>query len=195
MKNFILAFCLIAFTNFHAYGSAPLELEGNDYKNSIKITFLSWISGSTKLSYERALPQIRQSSEICASWIGAGHDKYHNKPAGFTIRYGHKFFFKDNDNRSLQGLYIRPEAIFSYYHYDRKSSGSRQLADMGALLGTAGYQYVYKRFLADLWIGAGYAFGHPSETSYHHGFELWHWWGKSSSHLALSFSIRLGICF
>ena len=64
-----------------------------DYLNSVKITFLSWISGSTKISYERALPKVRQSSEICASVIGAGYDKYHNDPLGFTVRYGHKFFF------------------------------------------------------------------------------------------------------
>ena len=32
--------------------------------NSLKITFLSWGSGSTKLSYERALPTIKQSAEL-----------------------------------------------------------------------------------------------------------------------------------
>ena len=66
---------------------------------------------------------------------------------------------------------------------------------MGALLGTVGYQYVYKRFLADIWVGGGYAYGIPAETKYHHGFELWHWFGKYHSNIAMSFSIRLGICF
>ena len=50
------------------------------YKNAMKVTFLSWVSGSTKLSYERAFSQRKQSGEICASMIGAGYDKYHNKP-------------------------------------------------------------------------------------------------------------------
>lgn len=176
-----------------ACASGPAAREQKDYLNSVKITFLSWISGSTKISYERALPRFRQSSEICASVIGAGYDKYHNDPMGFTVRYGHKFFFRKNDI-SLKGLYFRPEAVYSYYHYNC-TDGQRKLADMGALLGTIGYQYVYKRFLADFWVGTGYSFGHSSETMYHHGFELWHWFNKRNENMAMSFSIRLGICF
>ena len=61
-------------------------------KNALKFTFLSWFSGSTKISYERAFPEIKQSGEICAGLISAGYDKYHNSPLGFTLRYGHKFF-------------------------------------------------------------------------------------------------------
>ena len=195
MKKTILLLVLLTGMLFHGYGRERVDGDVNDYKNSVKLTFLSWISGSTKLSYERALPKIRQSSELCASVIGAGRDKYQNDPKGFTVRYGHKFFFRDHDEKSLQGWYLRPEAIYSYYNYDCNSSGNRELADMGALLGTAGYQFVYNRFLADFWVGAGYAFGHPSETRYHHGFELWHWLGKTNDHLAMSFSIRLGLCF
>ena len=195
MKKTFLLLALLTGVLFQSYGRERAHGEVNDYKNSIKLTFLSLISGSTKVSYERALPKIRQSSEICASWIGAGHDKYHNDPKGFTVRYGHKFFFKDKDSKSLQGWYLRPEAIYSYYNYNCQNTRSRELADMGALLGTAGYQLVHKRFLADFWIGAGYAFGHPSETRYHHGFELWHWLGKNNDHLAMSFSIRIGLCF
>lgn len=195
MKKTILLLVLITGVCFHGYGRERAHGEVHDYKNSIKLTFLSWISGITKVSYERALPQIRQSSELCASWIGAGRDKYQNDPKGFTVRYGHKFFFRDRDEKSLQGWYLRPEAIYSYYNYDCKSSGSRELADMGAFLGTTGYQFVHSRFLADFWVGVGYAFGHPSETRYHHGFELWRWLGKTNDHLAMSFSIRLGFCF
>ena len=62
------------------------------YKNAVKLTFLSWTSGSTKISYERAFTDIKQSAELCGSVIGAGYDKYHNDPLGFTVRYGHKFF-------------------------------------------------------------------------------------------------------
>ena len=51
-----------------------------DYLNSVKITFLSWLSGSTKISYERAFPAVHQSGEICASLISAGYDKYKNSP-------------------------------------------------------------------------------------------------------------------
>ena len=166
-----------------------------DYLNSVKITFLSWLSGSTKLSYERAFPQLNQSGEICASLICAGYDKYNNDPLGFTVRYGHKFFTPDNDGLSLKGFYLRPEVIYSHYTYTNSVDGSRTLANMGSVLGTVGYQYVYKRFLADFWFGGGYAYGNASETLYHHGFELWHWLGKVNTNIAMSFSIRLGFCF
>lgn len=174
-----------------------------DYLNSVKITFLSWLSGSTKISYERAFPTVRQSGEICASLICAGYDKYKNDPLGFTVRYGHKFFIPDNDGRSLMGFYLRPEVMYSHYTYTCgntglfgcKMSGGRELASMGAILGTFGYQYVYKRFLADFWVGGGYAFGQQADTGYHHGFELWHWFGKKHPNIAMSFSIRLGVCF
>ena len=174
-----------------------------DYLNSVKITFLSWISGSTKVSYERAFPKVSQSGEICASLICAGYDKYDNDPLGFTVRYGHKFFIPDNDGRSLMGFYLRPEVMYSHYTYTCantglfgcKMSGGREKAQMGALLATVGYQYVYKRFLADFWVGGGYALGTPADTGYHHGFELWHWFGKHNPNIAMSFSIRLGVCF
>ena len=175
--------------------SASRVGEGNkDYLNSVKITFLSWLSGSTKVSYERAFPAWHQSGEICTSLICAGYDKYNNDPLGFTVRYGHKFFMPDHDDRSLMGFYLRPELMYSHYYYNH-SSGDRTLANMGGMLGTLGYQYLYRRFLADFWVGAGYAYGNSAETNYHHGFELWHWFGAENKNLAMSFSIRLGWCF
>ena len=166
-----------------------------DYLNSVKITFLSWLSGSTKISYERAFPNIRQSGEICGSVICAGYDKYNNNPLGFTLRYGHKFFLPDRDQLSLKGFYLRPEVIYSRYTYDHSVYGDRALSNMTALIGTVGYQYVYKRFLADFWVGGGYAWGQISETGYYHGFEKWHWLGAVHENVAMSFSIRLGLCF
>jgi len=166
-----------------------------DYLNSVKITFLSWFSGSTKISYERAFPKLDQSGEICASLICAGYDKYQNNPLGFTLRYGHKFFLLDKDKLSLRGFYLRPELIYSYYWYDCQTDGSRTLAHTGAALATMGYQYVWKRLLVDAWLGGGYAVGKEADTGYHHGFEVWHWLGGYNPNVALSFSIRLGVCF
>ena len=166
-----------------------------DYLNSVKITFLSWFSGSTKISYERAFPKLDQSGEICASLICAGYDKYQNNPLGFTLRYGHKFFLLDKDKLSLRGFYLRPELIYSYYWYDSQTDGSRTLAHTGAALATMGYQYLWKRLLVDAWLGGGYAVGKEADTGYHHGFEVWHWLGGYNPNVALSFSIRLGVCF
>ena len=165
--------------------------------NALKFTFLSWASGSTKISYERALPEQKQSAEICASLISAGYDKYHNNPLGFTLRYGHKFFLGDySAERPFDGFYLRPEAIFCRYTYDSAAPAHpRTLAQMGALLATAGYQRTFGRFLVDGWVGGGYSFGTPADTGYHHGFQVWNWFGTRNDNIALSFSIRLGWCF
>ena len=191
--------CLIMLFLFMAscmvQAKQPVPYFQKDYRNSFKITFLSWISGSTKLSYERAFPNIRQSGEWCASIIGAGHDKYQNEPKGYTMRYGHKFFLNENQKKSLMGFYLRPEVVYSHYSYNSKVDGARTLANNTAFLGTIGYQYVYKRFLADFWVGGGYAAGTPADTYYHHGFELWHFLNTGNTKIAMSFSIRLGICF
>ena len=193
-KSFLLLIVLLLASNCMQAKQPSLYPE-KDYRNSFKITFLSWISGSTKISYERAFANIRQSGEFCTSLIGAGRDKYNNDPKGFTMRYGHKFFMNEQQKKSLMGFYLRPEIIYSHYSYNRQVDGMRTLAKSTAFLGTFGYQYVHKRFLADFWVGGGYAAGTPAETYYHHGFELWHFFNSVNTDIALSFSIRLGYCF
>ena len=98
-----LFLCVLFQINVKAGGYARPE-PSRDYLNSVKITFLSWLSGSTKVSYERAFPGVRQSGEICSSLICAGYDKYENDPLGFTVRYGHKFFLPGED-KSLSKTY------------------------------------------------------------------------------------------
>lgn len=184
-------FCLLLLM---ATLAAPLSAEEGE-KNAVKITFLSWITGSTKISYERALPEWRQSAEVCTSLISAGYDKFDNDPMGFTLRYSHKFFVGNySPIHPLDGLYVRPEAIYSRYHYTH-STGGRTLAEMCALLATAGYQKSFGRLLVDCWAGAGYAFGTPAETGYHHGFQLLDFMGVKSDKVALSFSVRVGYTF
>ena len=168
-------------------------MAGEPYTNALKITFLSWSTGSTKISYEKALPQLKQSAEICTSLISAGYDKYQNDPLGFTLRYSHKFFVGNYDvNKPLQGAYLRPEIIYSDYKYTHSATGHRTPARMCALLGSVGYQHCFGHFVLDGWVGGGYAFGKASETGYHHGFQLWKWLGKRNDNIALSFSIRIG---
>lgn len=195
MKKSILLFVVLLFASNCMQAKQPALYPEKDYRNSFKITFLSWISGSTKISYERAFANIRQSGELCTSLIGAGRDKYNNDPKGFTMRYGHKFFMNENQKKSLMGFYLRPEIIYSHYSYNRRVDGMRAMAKSTAFIGTFGYQYVHKRFLADFWVGGGYAAGTPAETYYHHGFELWHFFNSVNTDIALSFSIRLGYCF
>ena len=195
MKKSFLLLIVLLFASKCMQAKQPSLYPEKDYRNSLKLTFLSWISGSTKISYERAFANIRQSGEFCTSLIGAGRDKYNNDPKGFTMRYGHKFFMNEKQKKSLMGFYLRPEIIYSHYSYNRQVDGMRTLAKSTAFLGTFGYQYVHKRFLADFWVGGGYAAGTPAETYYHHGFELWHFFNSVNTDIALSFSIRLGYCF
>ena len=180
---FVILFMFVAVNMIQA--KQPVPYFQKDYRNSFKITFLSWISGSTKLSYERSFPNIRQSGEWCASVIGAGNDKYQNNPKGYTMRYDHKFFLNENKKQSLMGFYLRPEVVYSHYSYNSKLDGNRTLATNTAFLGTIGYQYVYKRFLADFWVGGGYAAGTPADTYYHHGFELWHFFNTENTKIAM----------
>lgn len=172
----------------------PQQVKASEpYTNALKITFLSWSTGSTKLSYEKALPEKKQSAEFCGSLICAGYDKYDNDPLGFTLRYSHKFFVGNYDiEKPLQGWYLRPEIIYSDYKYTHSVTEERTPARMCALLGTAGYQHCFGHFVIDSWVGGGYAFGKASETGYHHGFQLWDWLGKRNDNIALSFSIRIG---
>ena len=189
-KNIVISFvaallCLV---------SLPQQASANEpYDNALKITFLSWSTGSTKISYERALPEKKQSAEFCGSLIGAGYDKYQNDPLGFTLRYSHKFFVGNYDKkRPLHGAYLRPEVIFSNYKYTHSVSSVRTPARMCALLGSAGYQYCFGHLVVDGWVGGGWAFGRASETGYMHGFQLWKWLGKRNDNIALSFSVRIG---
>ncbi|MBO5805489.1 MAG: hypothetical protein J6R10_01355 [Tidjanibacter sp.] len=164
--------------------------------DALKITFLSWATGSSKLSWEHALPSLGQTTELCVGLIGAGNDKYDNDPRGLTLRYGHKFFVGSYDPaRPFDGFYLRPEAIYSRFNYTHTLPGTRTLAQMGSLIATVGYQRTWGRFVADVWVGGGYAFGTPAETGYHHGFQLLDHLGLHNDNVALSFSIRVGWCF
>lgn len=171
---------------------------GYAQKNAIKTTFLSWFTGSSKISYERAFgSDCPMSAEPAVVLICAGYDKFHNKPLGVSLRYGHKFFLAwNNEEHPLRGFYLRPEAVWTDYRYDSHvDPGTRETANMGALLGTAGVQWDFGHFLIDGWFGGGYAFGTPSETGYMHGFKVWDFFGTYNPNIALSFSIRLGYCF
>ena len=190
----LLISCALSF-KVYSNPSGGRRVDQTDYLNSVKITFLSWLTGSTKVSYERAFPDLRQSGELCGSLICAGYDKFDNDPLGFTVRYGHKFFMRDSDQKSLMGFYLRPELMYSHYYYTGKADGARTLANMGTLMGTFGYQYVYDRFLADFWLGGGCAVGTPAETGYHHGFALVNPDESRKWNLSVSFSVRLGYCF
>ncbi len=199
-KFILLSFFLITIFCSNIFAQEVNQNLSSD-KNAIKFTFLSWFTGSTKISYERAFPNIKQSGELCVGLICAGYDKYQNSPLGFTLRYGHKFFLGEySTSKPFDGFFLRPEIIYSHFSYDSKKQNSnsekeRSLAQMTAILGTFGYQKTFGNFIIDGWVGVGPAFGKPADTGYHHGFQLWNWFDSYNENIALSFSIRLGWCF
>ena len=163
-------------------------------QNAVKITFLSWSSGSFKASYERAVFN-NQTMETTIGYIGAGYDKYKNNPEGYTVRYAHKFLLYGNDIKPLNGFYLRPELIYSHFHYNSKELSERKLSEMGSIIFTAGYQYVIGHFIVDTYFGSGFAWGNECDTRYQHGFSLWNYFDTYNKNIAMTFGVKLGVCF
>ncbi len=163
-------------------------------RNAIKITFLSWFTGTTKISFERSVAQ-NQSGELTFGLICAGFDKYKNHPRGYTLRYAHKFILKNDTKFALNGFYVKPELVWSNFNYDKKGDDGRTKANMLALFGCSGYQWAKKHFLVDGYIGCGPAFGTPADTYYHHGFILWNYFNSYCKHIAMTFAVKLGYSF
>ena len=163
-------------------------------RNAIKATFLSWFSGSSKISYERAVFG-NQTMEMTVGYIGLGFDKYKNNPEGYTVRYAHKYMLSGNKVKPLNGFYMRPELIYSHFHYDAKDISERKLSEMGSVVFTAGYQCVINKFIVDAYFGSGYAFGNECDTHYQHGFSLWDYFGTYNKNIAMTFGVKVGFCF
>jgi hypothetical protein len=184
MKKISCLLAILLFTvSLHAQQDAkPIR------KNALKTTFLSFITGSTKLTYERAtLPQ--QSFEVTGGIIGVGFDKFKVNPKGGLFRAAYKFILsKPLDAAPLCGLYIRPEYAISVFDYDSKTM-ERCNSSMQTIMGTFGYQWGTRMLILDGFVGAGVGWGNPTELKYHHGFiERYSW-------LTLTFGIKFGLAF
>ena len=189
-RHFIVSLTLFTFIFSSTLYAEELPVR----RNAVKTTFLSWFSGSSKISYERAIFDS-QTMELTAGYIGLGFDKYNNNPEGYTVRYAHKFMLWGNDVKPLNGLYLRPELIYSHFRYDGKELSGRKLSEMGSLVFTVGYQYVINRFVVDAYFGSGYAFGNECDTYYQHGFSLWDYFGTENKNIAMTFGVKVGFCF
>ena len=187
VKILLIALCAVSFSNIKAQ-------ELIERRNAIKITFLSWLTGSTKISYERSFTPIH-TGELTVGVICAGYDRFKNHPKGFTIRYAHKFILINHTNYALNGFYVKPELVWSNFDYDKRDEDFRTKSNMGALFACTGYQWARKRFIIDGYVGIGNSFGHESETNYHHGFVLWKCFGTYCKNIAMTFAIKLGYSF
>jgi len=180
-KILLLLLCGIStfsFTNIYA--------QDRVYNNGIKITFLSFITGSTKVTYERAtFPG--QSFEITGGIIGWGYDKFKVNPKGGLLRLSYKFIFFSKSPAPLNGFYVKPELAFSHFKYN--TSTERALSSWVTIMGCSGYQWSKKWFLLDGFAGIGVGMGTPTEPRYHHGFI------HRLKCVTLTFGVKVGVAF
>ena len=185
---------LSCFLLFYTYSSAYSQ-EQQLHKNSLKTTFLSIATGSTKLSFERSISP-NQSIEITGGLIGVGFDGMQNNPSGGLFRYAHKFFFSHNSQHPLDGMYIKPEFALSSFNYDFEGENFvRKKSTMGTLLACFGYQWGKKALAVDSFIGMGGALGNECDTSYQHGFILWDFFNTHCKYISFTFGIKFGVIF
>jgi hypothetical protein len=141
------------------------------YNNAVKITFLSFITGSTKVTYERATFP-RQSFEITAGVIGWGYDKFKVKPKGGLLRLSYKFILYSKSPEPLNGFYVKPELAYSHFKHDfiTEKENYRTLSSWVTLMGCTGYQWTRKWLVLDGFVGVGMGLGTKTQLQYHHGF-------------------------
>ena len=171
-------------------------LAQTDYakKNNIKITLLSLMSGSTKITYERKILP-KQSIEITGGIIGLGFDFLnHNQSKGFLSRLAYKFIFPVKNHYPLDGWYVKSELAFSAYTYNNiteKMDIERLAVRRLAIMGVGGYQMVVKWFVFDVFAGLGIGIGNANLCNYHHGFIGL----NPESLLTLTAGFKIGVAF
>lgn len=192
IKNKIASILLVVLCTFSFNSIRAQEIM--ERRNAIKLTFLSWFTGTTKISYERSYTPI-QTGELTVGLICAGYDKFKNNPLGFTVRYAHKFILKNNTNYALNGFYVKPEVVWSNFDYDKREEDYRTKSSMAGLFACTGYQWARKKFIIDGYVGVGGSLGREADTNYHHGFILWHYFNTYCKNVAMTFAIKLGYSF
>ncbi len=162
-------------------------------KNAFKTTFLSFFTGSAKLTYERATVE-HQSFELTGGVIGVGGDKFDMNPKGGLFRAAYKFMFSQPENTALDGLYIKPEYAISFFDHDMPDH-ERLHSSKQTVMSCFGWQWSANMMIFDGFVGAGVGWGNPSEADnpdrlrYHHGFiERFSW-------LTLTFGLKFGLAF
>lgn len=163
-------------------------------RNNIKATLLSLGSGSTRISYERALDSAI-SAEFTVGIIGMGWDILnHSDPRGFIVKLAPKWnLYPVGTPNALSGFYFKPELIYADYTYFCKDNSisepqhTRQLA----LLAEGGFQIVAKWFVFDIYTGLGPTVGSGNYNNYYHGFMRF----PANGFMAYTAGFRLGVAF
>lgn len=201
MKQLITCLLLLCLAGAQAQQNDTTEsrrkIPSHYYKNDLKVTVLSLFSGSTKLTYERAITRT-QSMEITGGVIGWGGDWLnHNHSKGGLCRLAYKFIFHFSEypysepEHLLNGFYLKPEVAFSSFSYDSKDGMERLHNNRLAIMGCIGYQWVCHRFVFDIFGGLGAGIGDENEYNYYHGFIAL----PKGSPTAFTAGFKLGVAF
>ncbi len=180
---------ILTISSMNLFGQMEMTPRVNPHKNIFKVTFLSFFTGSAKLSYERYIMK-NHSIEMTAGVVGWGYDKFQNNPSGGIFRVAYKYIFYNKNGSALQGFYVRPEFAYTSFNYDSwENVGERANSSMGTLMGTIGYQWCSHVLVLDGFVGAGLGLGNEAEYNYHHSFiDVKQW-------LTLTFGIKIGFTF
>ncbi len=168
-------------------------------KNAVKATFMSIFSGSTRLTYERALSP-RTTAEITFGQIGMGYDWMNSaNPVGYVMKAAYKYNLHraEKISTSLDGFYVKPELLWANYDYDNKAEMTgdvprRDHVSRWALMAEGGWQHLFGRFVVDVYVGIGFSWGDENTDNYYHGVMMY---PSYSSPLAVTGGCRLGYAF
>ncbi len=203
-------FAIFAYSNFIAMRRLFLLLllavgvdgalcaqEQESPKNTVKATFMSIFSGSTRFTYERALTP-RTTAEITFGQIGMGYDWMNDaNPTGYVMKLAYKYNLHSSPSTALNGFYVKPELQWANYDYDNKAVmlsdvPRRDHVSRWALMAEGGWQYLFGRFVVDVYVGFGYSWGDENTDNYYHGVMMY---PSYDSHLAVTGGCRLGYAF
>ena len=182
------------------------EFYADQSKHAVKLNFLSPLSGSTEIVYEKNI-KPGKSWETSLGIIGLGFDLNETKPRGLYGKFAYKFMrtpdFYMNRMRYahiLKGSYIAPEIAVRYFSYDDyeynylffRSDSKTRKEDFGfAVTLKLGKQWVFDdSFLVDWFFGIGYGISSANEAL-NHGFIA----GPSEAPFAFTSGLRVGWVF
>lgn len=185
-------------------------------RNLIKVDFLSPLTGSLKLSYERSV-KPGQSFEVGAGWIGGGVNV--DNQQGFILSGGYKFMLSpayytrgQRYAHLLKGGYIKPEITYTNYSYDRGEVivysdpsyssrtthsyvDNRRDINMTIMLVLGRQWIVADRVAFDIYGGVGYGFDFNKDNNLTYHYSNVGGGNGNGTYFAVTAGFKIGILF
>lgn len=198
--NRVLVLVLIVGLSFPSVSKAQEEFNVDGSRNDFKFTLLSLGSGSTRITYERAINPLN-SWEATVGLIGLGWDWMNRSdPRGLLFKFAFKWRLlpQRSSDSWLAGFYVKPELVLAQFRHKYKNQDAwreppkcpDQTIQL-ALLAECGYQLVANWFVFDVYTGLGPSFGTGNDYNYFHSFMLF----PAEGWLAFTAGFRIGVAF